>query len=60
VYRIVDTLAARYGRWSRVVERGFVTKTEKHFPSVTRLWYLPDVEIRVEHRKDPVRVLFDI
>ena len=60
VHRIVDTLAARYGRWSQVVERDFVTKTEKHFPSTIWLWHLPDVEIRVEHLKDSARVFFDI
>lgn len=48
VHRIVEALAARYGRWSRVVGRDFVTKAEKPFPSAMWLWDLPDVEIRVE------------
>ncbi len=48
VHRLVETLVARYGRWSRVVERDFVTKAEKRFPSAIWLWYLPRVAIRVE------------
>lgn len=48
VHGVVDTLAARYGRWSQVVERDFITKAEKHFPSGIWLWHRPDVEIRVE------------
>ena len=48
VQGIVETLVARYGRWSRVVERDFVTKAERPFPSAMWLWHLPEVEIRVE------------
>lgn len=48
VHGIADALVARYGRWSRVVEREFVTKAERPFPSPMWLWHLPDVEIRVE------------
>lgn len=48
VHRVLDTLTARYGPWSRVVERDFVTRAEKRFPSQIWLWHLPDVEIRVE------------
>lgn len=48
VHGIVETLTARYGHWSRVVERDFVTKAERPFPSAMWLWHLPDVEIRVE------------
>ena len=48
VQGIVETLVARYGRWSRVVERDFVTKAERPFPSAMWLWHLPEAEIRVE------------
>jgi hypothetical protein len=48
VHRILEILVARYGRWSRVVEREFVTKADTRFRSAIWLWYLPDVEIRVE------------
>ena len=49
---LVETLVAYYGRWSRVVERDFVTKAEKPFPRAIWLWYLPDVEIRVEQDRE--------
>jgi hypothetical protein len=48
VQGIVETLAARYGRWTRVMERDFVTKREIRFRSAIWLWHLPHVEIRVE------------
>ena len=48
VHGIVETLVARFGRWSRMVEREFVTKADKRFPSTLWLWHLPHVEIRVE------------
>ena len=48
VSRILDTLVARYGRWTRLVERDFVTKAEERFPSRIWLWHLPHLEIRVE------------
>lgn len=48
VHRLVDTLVARYGPWSRMVERDFVTRAENHYPSAIWLWHRPDVEIRVE------------
>ena len=48
VHRIVETLVARYGPWSRVVERDFVTKADKPFPSAIWVWHLPRVEIWVE------------
>lgn len=48
VHDLVATFVARYGRWSRVVERDFVTKADKQFPSAIWLWHLPHVEIRVE------------
>ena len=49
---LVETLVAYYGRWSRVVKRDFATKAEKPFPSAIWLWYLPDVEIRVEQDRE--------
>jgi len=45
---LVEAFVARYGRWSSVVERDFVTKADKRFPSVLWLWHLPNLEIRVE------------
>jgi len=48
VHRVVETLVARYGHWSRMVERDFVTKADKRFPSAIWLWHLPRMEIRVE------------
>ena len=48
VHRLVETLVARYGHWSRVVERDFATKAEKPLRSALWLWHLPHVEIRVE------------
>lgn len=34
-------------------------KPKSTFPGAIWQWHLPDVEIRVEHLTDPVRVLFD-
>ncbi len=51
VHRIVDTLAARYGPWSRLAEPGFVTKADERVPSAVWLWHLPRVEIRVEQNR---------
>ena len=48
VQRLMETLVARYGRWSRVVERNFTPNAAKPYPSALWLWHLPDAEIRVE------------
>lgn len=49
---LLEGFVARYGRWSRVVERDFVTKADKRFPSPIWLWHLPDLEIRVEQDRE--------
>jgi hypothetical protein len=46
--RLVEAFVARYGRWSRVVNTEFVTRSGTRFPSAKWAWHFPNVEIRVD------------